>query len=112
MQGDSNVTGGGAAHGRALDAWEQIKAKLALTISAQEFDNWVVRTSLDALENGSLRVAVPDQVTKDFMEQEYAEHIRSTIRLLKLPVQTVVYVPRSGTVQATNGSPQGEPALY
>ena len=56
-----------AAHGRPLDAWEQIKAELAQTISSQEFNNWVMRTSLDGLEDGSLRVAVPDQVTKDFI---------------------------------------------
>jgi chromosomal replication initiator protein len=107
VHGDLNVTAAATARGRHLDAWEQIKAKLAQTISPQEFNNWVLRTSLDGLEDGSLRVAVPDQVTKDFIEQEYAEHIRSTILLLKLPVRSVVYVPRSGAAAAAMAAAPG-----
>jgi len=107
VHGDFNVAAAATARGRQLDAWEQIKAELAQTISAQEFNNWVLRTSLDGLEDGSLRVTVPDQVTKDFIEQEYAEHIRSTIRVLRLPVHSVVYVPRGGAAQSTLAAAQG-----
>jgi len=118
VQGDLNVTGAAVARGRSLDAWEQIKATLAQKISVQEFDNWVMRTSLEGLENGSLRVIVPDQVTKEFIEQEYGEQIRSTIHLLKLPVHNVVYVPRAGDSQVASGgapgmnpTPQAEPVF-
>ena len=39
-----------------------------------------------------LRVLVPDQVTKDFLEQEYGEEVRGSIRELNLPVRDVVYL--------------------
>jgi len=81
------------AEARELNTWDLIKAKLAERIAPQEFQNWVMRTALESLDQGSLRVQVPDQVTKDFIEQEYTEQIRSTIRELNLPVQNVVYLP-------------------
>jgi chromosomal replication initiator protein len=78
-----------------LNPWDLIKAKLAERIAPQEFQNWVMRTALESLDQGSLRVQVPDQVTKDFIEQEYTEQIRSTIRELNLPVEQVVYLPHA-----------------
>ena len=47
------------------------------------------------LDDGVLRVQVPDQVTKEWMEQEYGEEIRDTIRELNLPVDRVVYIAAS-----------------
>jgi chromosomal replication initiator protein len=88
---------GAVAEARELNTWDLIKAKLAERIAPQEFQNWVMRTALESLERGSLRVQVPDQVTKDFIEQEYTEQIRSTIRELNLPVDNVVYLPHAET---------------
>src|SRR5690242_17793801 len=86
---------GAVAEAQELNTWDLIKAKLAERIAPQEFQNWVMRTALESLDQGSLRVQVPDQVTKDFIEQEYTEQIRSTIRELNLPVETVVYLPHA-----------------
>jgi len=85
------------AEATELNTWDLIKAKLAERIAPQEFQNWVMRTSLESLDQGSLRVQVPDQVTKDFIEQEYTEQIRSTIRELNLPVEKIVYLPHAET---------------
>jgi len=82
-----------------LNPWDLIKARLAERIAPQEYQNWVMRTALDSLDGGSLRVRVPDQVTKDFFEQEYTEHIDSTIRELNLPVESIVYLPHSESRQ-------------
>ena len=35
---------------------------------------------------------VPDLVTKDWMEQEYAEDVQNAVRELNLPVEKVVYI--------------------
>ena len=80
-------------------AWELIKARLAENIPRQDFENWVQRTSQDRIEYGALHVRVPDQVTKEFIQQEYAAQIHSTIRELQLPVTNIVYVA-DGTVHA------------
>ena len=80
--------------------WEQIKARLTTRISARAYEDWVTRTAFDGAEGGVLRVMVPDQVTKTWMEQEYAEDIRDTIRELNLPVERVVYAMHAAGVQA------------
>jgi chromosomal replication initiator protein len=97
---------GAVAVAQELNPWDLIKAKLAERIAPQEFQNWVMRTALESLDQGSLRVQVPDQVTKDFIEQEYTEQIRSTIRELNLPVEQVVYLPHaeSRPISADNAS--------
>jgi len=102
------------AEAQELNTWDLIKAKLAERIAPQEFQNWVMRTALESLDHGSLRVQVPDQVTKDFIEQEYTEQIRSTIRELNLPIESVVYLPHAETRAAADPSPAAtslEPAF-
>ncbi len=76
-----------------LDSWERIKLVLAEKITPQAYQNWVLRTSLEREEDGALRVIVPDEVTKDFLEQEYAREIVSAIEQLNLAARRVVYVP-------------------
>ena len=86
--------------------WEQIKARLTTRISARAYEDWVTRTAFDGSEGGVLRVNVPDQVTKTWMEQEYAEDIRETIRELNLPVERVVYTTQTASVTTTQmGAP-------
>src|SRR5579864_7423644 len=84
--------------------WEQIKAKLASKISSQAYEDWVVRTLFEAADGGALTVTVPDQATKEWMEQEYAEDVRETIRELNLAVEKVIYTPqtRGATPAAVN----------
>jgi chromosomal replication initiator protein len=96
----------------AANAWEQIKTKLAEKIAPQEYQNWVMRTTFEGVEGDSLRVVVPDQVTKEFIEQEYSEQIRNTIRELNLPVQRIVYRPGADAPAAHAAEPvSAEPAF-
>jgi chromosomal replication initiator protein len=108
-----NWESGAVAVAEELNPWDLIKAKLAERITPQEFQNWVMRTALESLDRGSLRVQVPDQVTKDFIEQEYTEQIQSTIRELNLPVEQVVYLPHAESRPAyvDNASASAEPAF-
>src|SRR5579871_1447022 len=91
-----------------LNPWEQIKARLAGKISSQAYQNWVMRTAFESAEGGTLRVAVPDQVTKEWMEQDYAEDVRLSIRELNLQVTTIVYIPRSATQSAARSEVRTE----
>ena len=95
---------------RGLDYWQQIKSRLAAKIPPQAYHNWVVRTKFEAQEDGSLRVQVPDQVTKDFLEQEYGEDIRRAIIELNLPVRKVVYT-EAGSQSASAQEPAPQSSL-
>jgi len=84
--------------------WEQIKARLTAKISPRAYEDWVMRTVFDGSDGVSLRVSVPDQVTKEWMEQEYAEDVRQTIRELNLPIERVVYTARAAGTPPQNGA--------
>lgn len=75
--------------------WNRIKDKLSGKISSQAYQNWVLRTQFDSLENGVMKVTVPDAVTKEWMEQEYAEDIRAVARELGLRFESIAYVART-----------------
>jgi chromosomal replication initiator protein len=89
--------------------WEQIKARLTTRISARAYEDWVTRTAFDGSDAGVLRVMVPDQVTKTWMEQEYAEDIRDAIRELNLSVERVVYTMQPSGVTMSPSGPSQEP---
>ena len=86
--------------------WEQIKARLTTKVTPRAYNDWVLRTVFEGSEGNWLRVSVPDQVTKEWMEQEYAEDIRQAIFELKLPFERVVYTAR-GADMPTAGIDNG-----
>jgi len=94
---------------RSVDFWEQIKSRLASKIGAQGYENWVMRTAFASAEGGTLRVVVPDQVTKDWMEHEYAGDVTTVIAELSLPVERVVYVPTPSQAVAPPENSSSEP---
>jgi hypothetical protein len=73
--------------------WVKTRDALSTRISPQEFGNWVERTRGGELEGGTLTVFLPDQATKDFIEQEFAVHISQLIETLNSPISTIVYRP-------------------
>lgn len=91
------------------NCWEQIKARLTTRISARAYEDWVTRTVFDGSDGTVLRVTVPDQVTKTWMEQEYAEDIRETIRELNLPVERVVYMMQPSAFAASIAGQSQDP---
>jgi chromosomal replication initiator protein len=74
-----------------MDAWETIKKQMAGRLSSAAFDNWISRTSFAGDDGTSLRVSVPDEVTRQWMQQEYAGEVWATIHELGLSYSQVVY---------------------
>ena len=99
----------GEAVATATNTWEQIKSRLAVKISSQAYQNWVARTSFERADGSVLRIIVPDQITKEWLEQEYSGDIRDAIRDLSLGIETIVYVMRSGS--ATTTAPAAAPSI-
>jgi chromosomal replication initiator protein len=93
---------GAVAVAMASDPWEQIKSHLATKLSSQAYQNWLMRTVLESSDGDSLRIRVPDQVTKAWMEQEYSEQIRTCIAELNLPFQNIVYMAHSSFAAPTD----------
>jgi len=73
------------------NSWDSIKEKLHHTLTQEAWQNWVARTRFAGLDEGCLRVAVPDDATRDWLEREYALKVTGAIRELRLPVEKVQY---------------------
>src|SRR5579871_767858 len=74
-----------------MNFWDQIKQLLSKKISSEAYQNWLSRTAFHRCEGAVLWVSVPDEVTKQWMQQEYAGEVWAAIRDLELPLQQVVY---------------------
>jgi chromosomal replication initiator protein len=73
------------------NAWELVKEALHVRMKTEAFHNWVARTELLEQEGNRLRVLVPDEVTRHWLEREYAGQIQSVIQNLNLPILKVHY---------------------
>src|SRR5437879_4882415 len=93
----TDMDGSGTATAMQFESnpWDQIKNRLSGKISSEAYQNWVMRTAFERLDGAILNVTVPDQLTKDWMEQEYAEDIRSSLRELNIAVSQVIYTVRA-----------------
>jgi chromosomal replication initiator protein len=73
------------------NVWEQIKEKLAETLSPDAYQNWVHRTELERFADHQLLVGVADEFTAQWIRQKYESDVRRAITELALPVARVEY---------------------
>ena len=109
MRTDTDGTGTATGMQFEENPWDRVKNSLSGKISPQAYQNWVMRTAFENLDGGVLRVSVPDQVTKDWMEQEYAEDIRASLREMNLAISQVIYAVRGAQQHSAHESPSAEP---
>jgi chromosomal replication initiator protein len=83
----------GQAIGTA-NIWEQVKSRLEVRIGERPYQDWVARSGFDSFDGDCLQVTVPDQVSKEWLEQEYAADIQQIFSELSLPVGKIVYLLR------------------
>jgi chromosomal replication initiator protein len=84
-----------------MNCWEQIKERLQSRISSAAYDNWLSKTEFRRLDRNRMYVAVPDDATRQWIQQEYAGEVWTAIRDLELPFTEVLYELASS--QETNG---------
>jgi chromosomal replication initiator protein len=83
-----------------MNSWEEIKARLAVQLSSEAFQNWLSRTAWCASEGSTMRVTVPDESTRVWLQQEYSGEIWTAIRDLGLPYTQVIYDLESARQEA------------
>jgi chromosomal replication initiator protein len=74
-----------------MNCWEQIKQHLQTRISEAAYDNWISKTGFRGLDRTILSVTVPDDITRQWLQQEYAGEVWTAIRDLDLPLTQVLY---------------------
>ncbi len=71
--------------------WDQVKERLSATLSSDAYQNWIAQTELESHRDGLLRIRVPDETTKAWIQQEYTAQIRRALDELEIPVQRLEY---------------------
>ena len=100
---------------QTLNAWDQIKELLATRISNEAWQNWLAKTAFQRAEGEVLRVAVPNEVTRQWMEEEYSQEVMSAIRHLKLPFEKVVFevdFPQASSSDNSAHGPDGRDSMF
>jgi chromosomal replication initiator protein len=94
----------------SVNAWDQIKAHLGAKLSAEGYQNWLANTSFHRLDGRVLYVAVPNEATRAWMQEEYADLVTSAIRSLSLPVERTLY--ELGAVEAESAPDKGNGGMF
>ena len=92
-----------------LDVWEQVKERLAARLSFESYQNWVAGTVFVSFDHTRLTVAVPNGLTRDWLEKEIHREIREAIRELKVSVTEIVYTVSWDGKAGGGGSSEAPP---
>jgi len=77
------------------NVWDQIKEHLATRLNWEGYQSWLSHTTYNRQEGRRLVVQVPNEATKEWMENEYAGRVLAAARDLRLQVEQVSYeLPR------------------
>lgn len=74
-----------------MNEWDLIKKHLAGRLSTESYQNWLAKTAYRGTNSGTLRVLVPNEATRAWMEEEYADLVASSIHELNLAIQRLEY---------------------
>ena len=94
----------------SVNAWDQIKNHLGLKLSVEGYQNWLANTSFRGLEGGVLHVGVPNEATRAWMQEEYADLVASAIRSLSLPIERTIY--ELGAVDSGSAVDRGNGGMF
>ncbi len=68
-----------------------MKSKLEALLSSESYENWISRTEFSQVDGDLLRVTVPDDQTRIWMETEYGELVQELARSLGLQLRRVAF---------------------
>jgi chromosomal replication initiator protein len=74
-----------------MNCWDQIRQYLQTKLSPAAYDNWFSKTDFRRLDGTTLYVTISDEITRQWMTQEYSGEVWSAIRDLNLPLKEVFY---------------------
>ncbi len=92
-----------------MNAWDRIKEHLAGRLTWESYQNWLRHTRLARQVAGCLWVWVPNEATRDWMENEYSSRVQGAIQDLAIPIQKVVYEVGQETTAAAERPEGGRP---
>jgi chromosomal replication initiator protein len=90
--------------------WDLIKEQLQKKLSAESYENWIVRTRFAGIEGKTMLATAPDRQTAAFLLEEYGEQINTLACALGLGLERVEFSAESGS--RTPGMPGSVASLH
>ena len=72
--------------------WENVLTNIELSISPASFKMWFSETHITRIDDGVLVVGVPNQLTKDWLNEKFGKLILKTVRGFVDTVRAVEFV--------------------
>ena len=94
-----------------MNPWDRIKEKLAARVGSEAYESWISKTSFIRADSGSLWISLPDEIARQFMQQEYAGEVWLAMRELDLPYRQVVYELHAEEGPPKSVRPSAEPVF-
>jgi chromosomal replication initiator protein len=86
--------------------WDLIKEQLSRKLSAESYQNWILRVRFAGIEDKVLTVVAPDEGTVMFLEDEYQTLVNGIAKSLAIGLERVAFV----VDESRPGSPVGRGA--
>jgi len=86
------------------EIWQSVLAQVKLSISAANFSTWFKNTDIDLIDSGKVIISVPNNFSKDWLENKYYKNILKILRELDPNVKDLVFVVKKvggGTIETS-----------
>jgi chromosomal replication initiator protein len=90
-----------------MNIWDQIKHHLQTKLDPEAFANWLGRSAFLDQRETTLTVNVPNDATREWLQIEYAGHVRDAIRDLRLPITEIRYLAGPRPSPTPSSTPTG-----
>ncbi|MDP2820741.1 MAG: chromosomal replication initiator protein DnaA [bacterium] len=74
------------------EIWQSVLAQVKLSISSANFSTWFKNTDIDLIDSGKVVISVPNNFSKDWLENKYYKNILKILRELDPNVKDLVFV--------------------
>src|SRR6476646_9237270 len=74
-----------------MNTWDLIKRQLESKLSADTYQNWVGKTEFSRIQDHTLCVAVPNEETRVWMDNEYSSLVNAMLKDMGIGLSGVVY---------------------
>ncbi|MBW4061648.1 chromosomal replication initiator protein DnaA [Candidatus Saccharibacteria bacterium] len=71
--------------------WQAALGELEVTLTGPNFKTWFSKTSMLSNEDGNIVIAVPNVMTKQWLETKFSDQIHSTLRKMTNPLRSIEY---------------------
>ncbi|MCD5396977.1 MAG: chromosomal replication initiator protein DnaA [Candidatus Pacebacteria bacterium] len=72
--------------------WQTVLAEIEINISKINFETWFKNTDIISIQNNVVKIGVPNNFTKEWLEEKYSKDILNILRKSNQNIQKIEYI--------------------